>query len=186
MFYSFTVFQSRSLGLPRWLSGKESAFPWRRLGFDPWVAEIPWRRKWKPTPVFLPGESHEGGAWRLVVHGVSQSWEQASNGAWSRTWLSDGTELNWRGYTVSPQIDREFLLHLWEKSQAGLRNHPVLCAFCSWATLRSYPSACHAVSFSETWGPGQDSSHLLGFNLCDLQNQSSWIWCKFRIVAFKD
>ena len=25
----------------------------------PWVGKISWRRKWKPTPVFLPGESHE-------------------------------------------------------------------------------------------------------------------------------
>ena len=25
--------------------------------FDPWVGKIPWRRAWKPTPVFLPGES---------------------------------------------------------------------------------------------------------------------------------
>jgi len=23
------------------------------------VRKIPWRRKWQPTPVFLPGESHE-------------------------------------------------------------------------------------------------------------------------------
>ena len=30
----------------------------RDLGsFDPWVGKIPWRRAWKPTPVFLPGES---------------------------------------------------------------------------------------------------------------------------------
>ena len=29
-----------------------------RLGFDPWVGKIPWRRAWQPTPVFLPGESH--------------------------------------------------------------------------------------------------------------------------------
>ena len=27
-------------------------------GFDPWVGKIPWRRKWRPTPVFLPEESH--------------------------------------------------------------------------------------------------------------------------------
>ena len=26
--------------------------------FAPWVGKIPWRRKWQPTPVFLPGESH--------------------------------------------------------------------------------------------------------------------------------
>ena len=24
----------------------------------PWVGKIPWRRKWPPAPVFLPGESH--------------------------------------------------------------------------------------------------------------------------------
>jgi len=23
-----------------------------------WVGKIPWRRKWQPTPGFLPGESH--------------------------------------------------------------------------------------------------------------------------------
>ena len=26
--------------------------------FDPWVRKIPWRRKWQPTPIFLPGGSH--------------------------------------------------------------------------------------------------------------------------------
>ena len=36
--------------------GKEPTWPCRRYGFDPWVRKIPWRRKWQPTPVFLPGE----------------------------------------------------------------------------------------------------------------------------------
>ena len=27
-------------------------------GVDPWVRKILWRRKWQPTPVFLPRESH--------------------------------------------------------------------------------------------------------------------------------
>ena len=42
-------------------SGKEPACQCRirkRLMFDPWVGKIPWRRKWQPTPVFLPGEFH--------------------------------------------------------------------------------------------------------------------------------
>ena len=39
--------------------GKESAWQCRRSRFDPWVRKIPWRREWLPTPVFLPGESHE-------------------------------------------------------------------------------------------------------------------------------
>ena len=30
----------------------------QEMGFNPWVGKIPWRRKWQPTPVFLPGKSH--------------------------------------------------------------------------------------------------------------------------------
>ena len=40
--------------------GKESTCQFRRhkrCRFDPWVGKIPWRRKWQPTPVFLPGKS---------------------------------------------------------------------------------------------------------------------------------
>ena len=46
------------LGLPQWLDGKEATCQYRRQGFHPWVGKIPWRRRWQPTPVFLPGESH--------------------------------------------------------------------------------------------------------------------------------
>ena len=47
--------------LPIGSDGKESACQCRRCGrpgFDPWDGKIPWRRKWQPAPVFLPGESH--------------------------------------------------------------------------------------------------------------------------------
>ena len=30
----------------------------RRLGCDPWVSKIPWRRERLPTPLFWPGEFH--------------------------------------------------------------------------------------------------------------------------------
>ena len=30
----------------------------RKPGFNPWVRNIPWKRKWQPTPMFLPGEPH--------------------------------------------------------------------------------------------------------------------------------
>ena len=40
------------------LSGKEFTCQCRRRGFHLWVRKIPWRRKWKPTPVFLTGEFH--------------------------------------------------------------------------------------------------------------------------------
>ena len=45
------------LGFPGGSSDKESSCQRRRCGFVPWVRKIPWRRKLKPTPVFLPGES---------------------------------------------------------------------------------------------------------------------------------
>ena len=39
-------------------SGKEPACQWRsfkRHRFNPWISNVPWRRAWEPTPVFLPG-----------------------------------------------------------------------------------------------------------------------------------
>ena len=45
-------------GFPWWLSGKEPSCQCRRYGFSPWVWKIPWRMKWQPTLVFLPGEFH--------------------------------------------------------------------------------------------------------------------------------
>ena len=51
-----------SLGFSGGSAGKESACQCsrcKRRGFDPWVRKIPWRRKWQPTPVFLPGKFHE-------------------------------------------------------------------------------------------------------------------------------
>ena len=32
-----------------------------------------WRRKWQPTPVFLPGESQGWGSWWAAVYGVAQT-----------------------------------------------------------------------------------------------------------------
>ena len=49
------------MGLPGRASGKELSCQCRRhkrLGLDPWVGKIPWRRAWQPSPVFLPRESY--------------------------------------------------------------------------------------------------------------------------------
>ena len=53
----------------------------RRPGFNSQVRKIPWRRKWQPTPIFLPGESHR----QRSLAGYSL-W-----GHKSQTWLSDQT-----------------------------------------------------------------------------------------------
>ena len=47
-----------ALYLPGGSDGKESICKSRRPGFDPWVGKILCRRKWQPTPVFLPRKSH--------------------------------------------------------------------------------------------------------------------------------
>ena len=40
-------------------AGKEPACQCKRGRFHPWVRKIPGRKKWQPTPVFLPGKSYE-------------------------------------------------------------------------------------------------------------------------------
>ena len=62
-----------SWGLPRWLSGKESACQCRRHQFDPWVWKIPWRRKWLSTPYSCLGNPMDRGAWWATVLGVAKS-----------------------------------------------------------------------------------------------------------------
>ena len=64
LFGSISISMYYSMGFPGDASGKETACQCsrhKRLEFDPWVGEIPWRRAWQPTPVLLPGESHGQG-----------------------------------------------------------------------------------------------------------------------------
>ena len=41
----------------------KNLLPGRRPRFDPWVGKIHWKRKWQPTPVFLPGEFYGHRSW---------------------------------------------------------------------------------------------------------------------------
>ena len=60
-----------------------------RVGYD-WATSLSlftfmhWRRKWQPTPVFLPGESQGRGSWWAAVYGVAQSRTQLK-------WLSSSS-----------------------------------------------------------------------------------------------
>ena len=61
-------------GFPGSAVGKEPACQCsrrKRHGFNPWVGEIPWRRAWQPTAVFLPGQSHGQRHHRVAK---SQTW----------------------------------------------------------------------------------------------------------------
>ena len=84
-FTCWAIREALLFGLTRWCGSKESICQCRRCkrcGFNPWVRKISWRRKWQPTPVFLPGNSHDRGAWWTTVHEVTKSWIWPSN--WAR------------------------------------------------------------------------------------------------------
>ena len=42
------------------------------LRFNRCIRKIPWRRAWKPTPVFLLENSMDRGAWQVIVHRVAK------------------------------------------------------------------------------------------------------------------
>ena len=54
----------------------------RRPGFGPLAGEIPWRRTWQPTPVFLPGESH---GQRCLVGCNPQGCKELNSAEWLST-----------------------------------------------------------------------------------------------------
>ena len=54
----FLLFGYIILGFTGGSAGKESVCNAGNLGLIPVIGKIPWRRKWQPTPIFLPGESH--------------------------------------------------------------------------------------------------------------------------------
>jgi len=58
---SSCLWAALTLLIPDVASNKEPACQCKRhkrLEFDPYVGKIPWRKKWQPTAVFLPGKSH--------------------------------------------------------------------------------------------------------------------------------
>jgi len=79
-------------GFPGGAQVKGSACNVGDLGSNPWVGKIPWRRKWQPTLVFLPGESH--GRRSLVGY--------SPQAAKSQTRLSDFT------FTLKKKIKTDF------------------------------------------------------------------------------
>ena len=79
--------------------GKESTCQCRRCEFDPWVRKIPWRRRWQPTPVFLPGESH--GQRSLVCYSL---WDHKESDISYR--LNNNMEIRGDHFTLSKGLDQ--------------------------------------------------------------------------------
>ena len=66
------------VGLPKWLSGKESTCQCRRRGFDPWVRTIPGEGNGNPLQYSYLGNPTDRGAWQVAVQGVAKSWTRLS------------------------------------------------------------------------------------------------------------
>ena len=79
--------------------------------FDSQVGKIPWRRKWQPPPVFLPGESHG----QRSLAGYSP-WDHKS-----RTRLSDQTTT-----TTTRQLGKALLFCFSSLTSSGVIVNPVI------------------------------------------------------------
>ena len=61
------------LGLPWWLSNKESTCNVADLGSVPGAGRFPLRRKWQPTSVFCQRRPMDRGTWQAIAHAVTKS-----------------------------------------------------------------------------------------------------------------
>ena len=108
----------------------------RRPGFNSWVGKIPWRRKWQPTPEFLPGESH--GQSSLVG---SSPWGHKESD--TNEWLTLSHFFLTRYWTQTPCIGAWSLSH-WATREVLLVPYCVsifwlACLFFwYWAVLTTY------------------------------------------------
>ena len=71
IFYIYICFPSSSV-VKNLLAVQEPQETWvQSLG-----PEDLWRRAWQPTPMFLPENPMDRGAWWAIVHRVAKSWTQ--------------------------------------------------------------------------------------------------------------
>ena len=108
--------------------------------FDPWVWKIPGRRKWQPTPIFLPGKSHGqrnpvvSSPWghKRVRHELATEQQQWKKAPWVGLdmLVNDSVPKTW-GWRVleSPKSNKEFIssLPLYPYPQPLKRQFRLLC-----------------------------------------------------------
>ena len=124
-----------------------------------------WRRKWQPTPVFLPGESQGRGAWWAAVYGVAQSRTRLKRlSSSSSFFLSSTSQLTCCFFTKTfPDDPSLCLILLFKISPESLPLTDVLificiilCVFdCLWSyNLSSVRAGPHLLSLCCVSAPG--------------------------------
>ena len=107
-----------------------------RLGFNPWVRKILWRRKWQPTAVFLPEKISHGQ--RSLV--CCSSW-----GLKSQTCMSDWI----------PQQNIIYGSSRKEKQQVSKWYHLIPSNFCVCLVTQLCQTLCDPID----WSPPDSSVH---------------------------
>ena len=96
-----------------------------------------WRRKWQPTPVFLPGESQGWGSLVGAVYGVAQSWtwlKRLSSSSSSSCFFDDPMDVgNWifrsSAFSKSSLSIWKFMIHILLKPGLKSFEHYLACVW---------------------------------------------------------
>ena len=126
----------------------------RSLGWDdPWVGTIPWKRRWQPTPVFLPRKSHAQRAWGIIVHGVTNEWSptQRLNNGNNALLHGHWFRVSAKGFLSSRELTEEL------KDKQHLARRKAGMGRC--CTELVWPDVDHRGTYSGKWqggcsGPG--------------------------------
>ena len=155
---------------------------WGRPGFDLWDGKIPWRKKWQPTPVFLPKESH--GQRSLVGYSpwgnkeldtteqrtLTGVWYILSSVAQSCLTLCDPMDCGTPGLPVHHQLLQLTKTHVHWVSDAIQPSHPLLSpsppAFNLAPSLGSFPMSQFFASGGQSIGVSASTS-VLSMNIRD-------------------
>ena len=110
-------------------AGKESACNaggLQKHRFNPWVRKAPWRKKWQPTPVFLPGKSHG----QRSLAGYSP-WGRKESDVTEHTEVC-GMSLSYWKASYYPCTDNLFLLkrvcvYVWGRERMDMHDFTYYC-----------------------------------------------------------
>ena len=149
----------RKGGLPDGSDSKVSCLQGGRPGFDPWVRKISWRKKWRPTPVFLPGKSH---GWRSLVGLQSTGLQKVRHDWVTCHHLSKGNELSCH-----------------EKILEELKY--ILLSERSWPEYPTLPDSNHTAS----WKTQNYSDHTLA-TWCKEPAHLKRPWCWDKLRAWRE
>ena len=83
---------------------------------ETWVGKIPWRRKWQPTPVFLPGKSHQQ---RSLVGSRPWVYKELD----TTRWLNDNKNTSHKMYCFS-RFPGHVVEQPWLSSSRPVSSHP--------------------------------------------------------------